>query len=249
MGKSRSLRGLRTSFRKSIINDGEKITKRELPIVKGKIIASSLSSEWEEARREWECIGVLEEEEYDNIERFSERCELCNQGGLKTNYEISNPSTGKKFMVGSTCIKNFLILKGAESQEQSTALFEFQVKQMLASKRLQALLPTILQEPTQHDALIFRNSSKDILGSLDVKDITGQIWDKYIKLLFGSNSPEKLIERVKTVLFQPSKIIYKRVKDRSTGQEDAYWTRKAKVKTRVKTTLRKSKEDRPDKLY
>ncbi|OPY64131.1 MAG: hypothetical protein A4E56_00185 [Pelotomaculum sp. PtaU1.Bin065] len=167
MGKGRKLRGLRASFRKSLTGDGEKVTKKELPIIRYKILSNSLSDDWEEARREWEFVSLIEEEDYDSLDRFSDNCELCNQGGLRRNYEIYNAGTGKRFLVGSTCIKNFIILKGTETQEQSAAAFEFQVKQLSAAKRIQALIPSVLSQPTQHEALIFRNASKEILETLD----------------------------------------------------------------------------------
>ncbi|MEW5920239.1 MAG: hypothetical protein AB1796_04645 [Bacillota bacterium] len=246
MGKSKSLRGLRTKRRDFRVAYDERITQREDKLVKERILANSIAEEWEEARREWEFIGMIQEDEHDNLERFTDSCELCNQPGLRRNYEISNPGTGKKFLVGSTCIKKFLLLKGAESQEHSAAIFDLQVKQMIAAKKLQELIPSILERPTMYEAHAFRNASKDILGTLDNLLIKRDIWENYVKMVLGPKPNPKALDKVRVVLFQPSKIVYKKVKDLSTGEEEGRWAGKAKVKTRVETTLVRSRGDRPD---
>ena len=142
-----------------------------------------------------------------------------------------------------------MILKGTDSQEQSAALFDFQVKKMYASKKLHRILPSILTSPTQYEALSFRNASKEILGTLDNKLITQESWNEYLLLLFGTVKPGNVLNQVKTVLFEPAKMVYKKVTDLSTGEEEGRWADKMKVKTKVDTTLVRSKGDRPDKRY
>ncbi|MTI82627.1 MAG: hypothetical protein FH756_01750 [Firmicutes bacterium] len=249
MSKRRSLAGLRRKKKLDFFTAyDEKPTKNDFKLVKERILENSLADEWDEARREWELTKLIDRDDMELFDRFTEQCQLCNQVGLKKNYQIFNPGTGKIFLVGSTCIKKFLLLKGAETQQQSADIFDFQVKQMLAVKKLQQLLPDILSEPTAYDANRFRNASREILETLDNLQIKKTTWNKYIKLLFGTESPhEKSIERVRNVIFQPSKLRFKKVKDLSTGEEEGRWADKIKTKTKVETTLSRSKEYRPDR--
>lgn len=251
MGKRRSLAGLRKSNKqKAFIDVGEKVAERDFKLVKERILNNSLGDEWDEARSEWECIGMITEDDYDYYEHFTERCELCNQPGLKTNYKIKNINNGTMFLVGSTCIKRFLLLKGAKTQEESAAIFDFQVKKMIAVKRLQVLLPDILTEPTKYQGLVFRNASKEVLGTLDNRLLNPQTWASYIQLLFGTNSPPpKFLDRVRNILFQPGKVVFKKVTDLSTGEEEGRWADKTKVKTRIELSSARSREDRPDRRH
>ncbi|MEG6615342.1 hypothetical protein V6C27_02715 [Peptococcaceae bacterium 1198_IL3148] len=251
MSRRRNVAGLRNKRRNNIlVGHEEKVTQKDFKLVKERIIANSKETEWEEARREWELTEIILEGDYDKFERFTDKCELCNQPGLKTNFVISNIGTGKVFLVGSSCIKKFLLLKGAETQEQSAAIFDNEVKQIMASRKLQELLPNILSEPTNYEALTFRKHSKIILETLENILIKPTLWKKYLKLLFGPiTPPPKDLDQIRNILFQPSKVRYKKVTDLSTGEEEGRWANKLKTKTKVETTLVRSKEDRPDKRY
>lgn len=242
----RSLSSLRPKKQEFfIVGEEEKITQREAKLVKERILENSISDDWEEARREWEFVGMILQDDYGAIEKFTETCQLCNQPNLSKNFEIYNPRTAKRFLVGSTCIKRFIMLKGAETQEQSAAIFDFQVQKIMASRIIQEVIPEILSQPTQYDVHRFRKASKIILGSLDNKEIIeGGTWEEYIKFVFGPvKPPAGALEKIKYALFEPKKIKYKKVTDLSTGEEEAKWTKEQKGKTRVETTL-VSKQDR-----
>lgn len=247
----RSLAGLRKNKRHSPLAECNELQpKRDFKLVKSRISKNSLSDDWEEARREWEFEKIIFEDDLDVVEYFTQTCELCNHVGLKRNYEIFNPGTGKYFLVGSTCIKRFLLLKGAENQSQSAEIFDFQVKKMLAARKLQSILPSLLSEPTQYEAHVFRNASKNILESLDSNLITAEKWKHYLKLLLGPNPNENHVERIRIVLFNPSKMHYKKVTDFSTGEEDGRWANRTRVKkTKIETTSARSKEDRPGSKF
>lgn len=250
MAKISSLAGLRRKRQNTfLIGEEEKVTKREIKIVRERIINNSKSDDWEEARREWEFIGMILEDDYIGLERFSNSCQLCNQRPLTKNFEINNPLTGVTFLVGSTCIKRFIMLKGASSQSESAAIFEFQAKKMFASRTIQELLPSILTESTRNDVDRFRNASKVILGSLKNKEINNDAWEEYLRFVFGPVPPPPgSIDKIRYALFEPRKLQFKKVTDLSTGKEEARWTRDQKAKTRVRTTL-VSKKDRKERFY
>lgn len=187
---------------------------------------------YEKARTEWDFEDIIDEKDTD----FVEQCELCNQVGLKSNYIISNSLTSKKLKVGSSCIRRFILLRGTTSQEESNALFDYKKKQLLNAKKIQAVLHEVLSDLPSTSAVVkFKSASKDILGTLDNKQIEPSKWKQYINLLFGKYNPKKeVLDRVRMVLFGKVKT---RKQKFDTGEEAGRWANTMKVKKRVTTTL------------
>lgn len=210
--------------------------QRDYPLIRKNILAYSSSDDFEEARREWELSNIIDETDPD----FVDHCEICNASGLEKNYQILNKYTEKTYLVGSSCIKRFIIFGDAQTQEESNAIFDRQIRKREAAKSLQYLLPKILEIPTAHELNRFRHSSKFILGSLDNLTTPPYVWNEYIRLLFGVNKPKKeIIQKVSTVLYNPKAVRIKRL-TMSTGQKEGQWADKIKSKSRVETSLSRS---------
>lgn len=219
--------------------------KKILPIVKRNILANSVSDDFEQARREWVPGDIIEE----NDERYVDHCMICNQPGLMTNYEIINAGTGSSLKVGSTCIGGFIIFQGMESQEESNAFFERNINKIIGYKELKALLPAVLDFRPEYKYVVeFIDASKFVLGTLDRGRQVPGVWQEYIKMLLGNSPEEWKVERIKQILWDPKKVDIKKEnkKLQDTNFQDGHWANLVKVKgSRVKTTLRKSKEDNP----
>lgn len=89
--------------------------------------------------------------------------------------------------------------------------------------------------PSTSAVVKFKSASKDILGTLDNKQIEPSKWKQYINLLFGKYNPKKeVLDRVRMVLFGKVKT---RKQKFDTGEEAGRWANTMKVKKRVTTTL------------
>lgn len=241
------MRQLKLRDRKNLllVNEAES-QQRDFPLVRSRIVENSHSKDYEEARREWTLVDVHDEKSAE----FTDRCELCNQPGLRINFEIVNHDTGKRFLVGSRCITRFLILEGAITQEESNALFEYKRRQMMATKELQKYLPAILTEPTGWEVHAFREASRVILGTLDHGQVVKNPspWMGYIKGLLGKDPPKWQIDLIRTVLFEPRKVKVKKVALTKTSEAVGHWAGKIKAKkTRAQLSINRSKEDQPGK--
>lgn len=107
---------LRSRLKKALNRGEGEPSKRDFPLIKAKLVAHSTSDDYKKAKHEWQFIGIVEE---DDVARFTNRCELCNQAGLRLNFEIYNSDTNKSLLVGSTCIGRFIILKGTSNEAES----------------------------------------------------------------------------------------------------------------------------------
>ncbi|ABO49457.1 hypothetical protein Dred_0921 [Desulforamulus reducens MI-1] len=234
---------------KKALKVGERVSKRNFPFIKNNIIANSVEGTYEEAMTEWEFVGILDEE---NVERFVPRCQLCNQPGLRINFEIHNPDTRKRFLVGSSCIKKFLVLKGTSSLEES---WDFFVRQSIRYASLDDLRyfanDVLASENIQvHQIRRLRKLVADVLGLPDQCSLNSAVfekkedWDGLVHYLIGSNDGSdqvwrKKLERIKMILFSPSKLI-KKQKLLDTGEKDGHWANIGRKNTRVDTTLSRS---------
>ena len=178
---------------------------------------------------------------------FEDRCELCNHTGLKTDFVIVNLINGRTLKVGSQCIKRFLILNGANSLEESKDLFRHREMQLFAAKNLQNLIATVLSDLPPVNAVVrFKKESVKILGTLNNLKIEKPVWDAYVKMLFGTNTPKtEALDRIKKVLFD--KVPMKRPK-MGTGEKEGHWAGTMKTrKARVEMTLARSESYRDPK--
>lgn len=83
------------------------------------LIERSASPRWDEARREWKLVRMLDEDDPE----FSDVCQLCGQPYLRTNFELRNIHTGQSMRIGRECVLHFLILHGASTPAESAELF------------------------------------------------------------------------------------------------------------------------------
>lgn len=212
--------------------------KRDFPMVRSKIIETSLSNNWEDAQKEWSLIDIHEEGD----QRYTDTCELCNHVGLGLNYEIYNANTQKSFLVGSDCIKRFIKLDGVETLEDSSVLFEMKSEELIAIRILQNLLPAILGVPKPQDLVRFRRYAEKLLGSSS-QNVTKNKWDYFLKQLFlGQMPPKEKIDPIRYALFSTRSIKVQKVK-LSTAAEHrkvGSWAGTSKVKTRAETSLARS---------
>lgn len=231
------------SRRKTFITSERPPSEKEYPIIRSRLIEASQSKDYEEARREWDIVGVIMSDDVDS--NFIERCELCNHGPLVANFVIQNMKNKNRFSVGSTCIKRFLILQGASNQAESIEIFEYRASKIIAAKNLPDLFREILApEPSFSVIDRFRKASAKYLGTDKFQQVPRDTWDAYINYLMGENKNPEDIRRVNLALNDPGKLI-KRKKTRLTApsEEIGHWG--PKKRSRVTTTLRSSKDDRP----
>lgn len=191
-----------------LVRGEEKPRQLDSPLIKRRITRASHAKTYEEARREWRYTNVILEDDED----FVERCELCNQPGLRANFVIVNIKTSNNFKVGSTCIKRFIILEGAETQEESNEMFEAQALKMMAGRHLaEKYLPQLLDPvPSPQAVTDFREASKVFLGSLEQLRLDSATWENYLTALFGDKRPQEIINRVRIALFYPAKLYPRR---------------------------------------
>ncbi|MGE5509442.1 MAG: hypothetical protein ACM3RP_13315 [Chitinophagales bacterium] len=240
------LKGFRRQAKRPEEREAE-AAKRDFPLIRTRIVANSLSNDFEEARREWILVDAFREGD----EQFTDRCELCNTPGLKKNFEISNEHTGKTFLVGSTCIKRFIQFKGFDSQEASNEFFEQRQKRIFATRELQKLLVAILDVPTTHQIHVFREASRRILGPLKPRAIheNGSAWADYIEFLFGTLTPPPAsLDRVRQVLYEPGKVPQRKPEIKQLPKRFGEWASEIKAKrTKVELTQHRSRDERPDR--
>lgn len=219
--------------------------KRVLPIVRQTLLKNSSSDDFNEARREWVVGDIIKTED----DRFVDQCMLCGQGNLGTNFEIINEITGKRLLVGSTCICSFIILKGTESQEDSNQYFARQINKVIGYEILKGLLPSIMEFRPEYKAVYdFVDACKYVLGTLNQEDISPDTWDEFISRLLDGKHDKLVIEKIKQILWDRKKLKLNRdtTKLKDTSEIDGSWAGTIRVrKTNVQTTLRKSKLDNP----
>jgi hypothetical protein len=192
------------------------------------LLAKSENKEFNAACGEWVYEGdVILEEESD----FEGNCELCKQGGLKTNYVIHNERNPEKsFKVGSSCITRFLRLNASSSIDESNLLFAHLANIGLLAKKIRPLVLELGMDEIYEDTLIrimaaveslskhSKPSENDISRLIMLMDIDQTSADRLRKLFNGQF--KQVREQVKI----------KKIKDYS----NKVWS---KVKASVRTTL------------
>jgi hypothetical protein len=118
----------------------------------GKLVLMKLQkatglSDFEEARKNWDFTGIVESEN----NQFVDHCELCNASGLGKNYIIQHQNTLVTYRVGSKCIKRYIQLGNAETQEDSNRRFERKCNQLYALKTIPQLLLELFEPQIKPD--------------------------------------------------------------------------------------------------
>ncbi|KJR99580.1 MAG: hypothetical protein VR68_08685 [Peptococcaceae bacterium BRH_c4a] len=199
---------LRNRLKKTLAGGGEELKKRDYPMIKQVLVQNSKSNEYEKAKFEWEYTGLIQEEE---VEKFSDQCELCNQRPLRLNFQITNEETHKSLLVGSTCIRRFLILKGTSSSVESWDYFINKSYNFVSKIELSSLLPRVLEDvPETRYVVAFRDQAAEILGCLEeIKLSNPNKIDEFIEGLLDESvlDRQKKIKRIKNILFLHQNII------------------------------------------
>lgn len=209
------------------------------------VIRATGINDFEQARTGWELIDVVSEED----EQFSDRCELCNQPELKTNYIIQHPLTLSIIKVGSKCIRRFVCFKDIINQEDSNRYFDHQSRKIIARKSIkQSLVGIFAPSIEMKNVNDFRYYCSSIL-ECDMGDIRRtcqeypQKWNMLLKELrkqyheirFTFNKEE--MERINAALFNPRTLPIIRSKVKLEPTEGMI-----KKRHRIQTTLARSDE-------
>lgn len=222
--------------------DVDEKRKNDFPLIRERILEASVSKDWETARREWGYQQVISEDDDD----FVDQCELCNQVGLRVNHHIVNPGTNRSFRVGSTCIRRFLILRGTTSSEETSELLKRAVEEKAALKRLHGLIGKVLDRPTYDELAQFRAAAEKTLGTLNNTEIPAEKWNHFTKLLLGPTPVARAVHQLRIVLFNPGKVPTRTPRRRGPTDQELAWARTVRPKkSRAKTTLVRSKGERP----
>lgn len=217
-------------------NGEAELAERDYPLIKDRIVAVSEASHFEDACREWEMISIVDGDDPE----FVDRCEVCNQPGLGRNFKIRNYKTAHVYLVGSRCIKRFIILKGTENLEDSWRFFERWQKRTEAVKNLKLLAVQLVYVKRVDPAALrkFRHHAKTALGSLDQQLISKNAWKGFCDQLLADipvEGRQPAIDKIRMAIFAPRFLSI----DRSSmgARPENAWIKK---RARVVTTLSKS---------
>ncbi|MDX8367152.1 hypothetical protein [Cytobacillus sp. IB215665] len=211
---------------------------------------NSTSENFQEARREWEYIGNIPNDDKE----FVENCELCNSHISKENWVIENIHTKIKLRIGSDCIKRFIILNGTENQADSAAFFNRKQKELIMEHELRILYKEVIETsslPTARVANKFKRMLTEYLsenGKKRLLDTTDGI-EEALRTVFKQSTIKPSTVNEMNNLFNYPKYFpvqretkkyreYKKIKEGDT------WRRRSKV---TANTLSKSEAYKTDK--
>lgn len=154
------------------------------PRARKRLVELSAADRWEEACREWEFDDLIIEE---TDERFTGECDLCHEQNLVRQFEIRNTRTGLRLLVGSNCVKRFVVLYGAETLEDSWTMFRQRVRRLGEKERARRGADAILDgTASPEDVLAFAEYAKK---ELDAKNRrlgwSPEEWRAFLKSFFG----------------------------------------------------------------
>lgn len=200
----------------------------------------------ETAKRNWMLLSIDEEDHPG----FIDACELCNARPLRRNFTLSHADTGAVIRVGSQCVKTFIWLRGATSQEDSNALFDLVAKESEISRPLRQLMLEIMVDPVDGKALDrFRHLAAEFFGLRGVTELTRaqSMPEKWKRLLAVVNPDARpsITERARVALFDSTRMNVKRSRRVPKEYVPELWRRKTmrgagKLPKRVVTTLARS---------
>jgi hypothetical protein len=158
---------------------------------------------YEEARREWVFDGTTITAD---DEKFLEHCP-CGAKLEVVNYLLTHSSNGKAIILGSECIKRFVLLNGAETQEDSRKVFERIIKAKKRDADLVTMWPRLLvPRVSSHTMQAFRDRADDFLGSLEANRIPAERWHELLMLLKVGETDRHELTRLKDILFRPNRV-------------------------------------------
>lgn len=211
----------------------------------GAIVGNGRSQDFEQARREWVFVEAVSCED----EGFQEHCP-CGQKLEIANYILLNPFTSKSIQVGSSCIRRFVILNGADTIEQSADIFDRLIAAKQRDADLVKLFPEILKPKVRAGYLNeFRRRANDFLGTLDSKGIDETRWTALLNLLEIGSTDREVLTRLRDALFCPHKIpkvdttVQLVAESEEKLRDELAWRRR---KRQVATTLSRSELYNPE---
>lgn len=197
---------LRSRIKRTLSTGEGEPPKRDFPMIKRRIVENSKGSIYEEAKYEWDYTGLIQEEE---VEKFTDQCELCNQRPLRVNFQITNESTKKSLLVGSTCIRRFLVLQGTATSAESWDYFVRETYKNVAKIEMKTIIDLLFDgtPKTKHIAQ-FRKMAEEVLGDLNNLEKDEKLNDFVDSLIKkGETDREKKIKILKNILLTPKDII------------------------------------------
>lgn len=213
------------------------------------LVQNSLADNYEEARQEWDL---------DSYHPFGSQntCDLCGNAHLKKNWIIRNVNTGKTLVVGSTCIKRFIILSGTTGQADTIRRLELKEKEYERDMELRVLYKGIqAPRPVDKDAYQFRKKLMEVLenrGLLHYRNSRDGV-KHIIQTVFQIENPsEEEIGRIDDILNRFQIVLNLCVRDtkkaakNKTIREGETWQRKSRNRV-TGTSLSNSEAYRPDK--
>ena len=232
-------------------SDDKEIKTEPGPLIKSTLISNSLFNDFDEAKAEWELVGNIPSESYD----FVENCELCNRRNYIENWVVFNPNTKKTLKVGSECIKRFIILNGARTQEDSNTFFELKERELKKEYTLRELYKAVVVEvlPLARKVNRFRGLLIQLLDDRGQRHLTND--EKGIlyiikETLKVKNPSDKEVKNLYSIIHEPEKVLVQRetrkFREWKRIKEGQTWNKQGKV---TYTTLSQSEAYKPDGKY
>lgn len=167
------------------------------------LLKHSVGLTYEEARREWMFEGTVITADHEG---FLEHCP-CGAKLEVANYLLTHRSNGNTIILGSRCIKRFVLLNGTETQEDSRKVFERIIQAKKRDADLVATWPKLLAPRVSATALhAFRNRALDFLGTLASGHISPERWQEFLILLQLTDIDRHELTRLRDILFRPERV-------------------------------------------
>lgn len=236
-----------------IIHAALKVKKRDAVSdkrIKTRLLETSHSKEFEEARTEWIFTSTfLFEQDYGE---FSSQCDLCHAVGLKVNFVVYNDQTETSLRVGTSCIQNFLLLNGVKSQADSQRLFRSQVDESMKLPGLRlAYKECLTNTPYRRNVANFTKLLKEYLEDKgyrypvlhdNIDHIVGWLYEPDKKFL---SLPRFDLKRLSDLLHEQSNIEMISEKIAKDSFKPPMWQKRSHS---VKTTLSDSEAYKTDRI-
>lgn len=205
-----------------------------------RIVESSQSDNFEDARREWEYTGRRMDE---SDQGFTGVCELCGQPHVKEVFQIFNPLTGSEFWVGRQCVRHF-VLRGAETPEESQRMFERRVRMdELMETKLKPAAWAVLAGKFDWDTLVELQKAtcqyfecRSARGIREIMEKDPGRWRRFIAGIAGVEKYEDLGEPdrrlLRDAILEPKKLAKppkRRFRNPSEKEILALWSRRSRA--------------------
>jgi hypothetical protein len=164
----------------------------------------SSSSEFDEAKKEFVVESLIDETD----DSFSGCCQLCGTTGLKYNFVLHNPITGKRLQVGTTCIIRFGVGQGVYDFDTGITLLQNIADERYLINEIQTAVTSVMAFVP--DAVVLARFVKNLRKYMEVRGIKNPSEEQLKQVFFGGawkdiNDPIKL-DRMRTIWDRPAYI-------------------------------------------